>query len=75
MKFIFALFFLCSFSLNAQNSFKNGVEHFKNENFTEALLDFKKVSKDEDKYWEAQEYIGDLYAKQVIEPPTSNAFL
>ncbi|MGO2400828.1 MAG: tetratricopeptide repeat protein [Mesonia sp.] len=50
--------------MNAQNSFSQGVKSMEEESFTEALLDFKKVSEEDDNYWKAQEYIGDIYAQQ-----------
>lgn len=64
MRIIYALLFMCSVAVSAQNSYENGVKHFKRENLTAALLDFKNISIGENKYWKAQEYIGDVYAKQ-----------
>lgn len=50
--------------MGAQTSFNKGVQHVKAENFTEAKLEFKKVSETEENYWEAQEHIADIYARE-----------
>jgi len=63
MRYIFLFLGLISFSINAQSSFNKGLKHFENESFTEAMLDFKKVSQANDEYWKAQEYIGDIYSQ------------
>ncbi|MDT0295541.1 tetratricopeptide repeat protein [Mesonia ostreae] len=64
MRSIFFLVVWTSFSMNAQNSFNEGVQHVKADNFTEALLDFNKVTDAEENYWEAQEHIADIYSHQ-----------
>ena len=65
MRYIFVFLSLISFTLNAQNSFSQGVKSMEEESFTEALLDFKKVSEEDDNYWKKlKKYIGDIYAQQ-----------
>lgn len=64
MRYIFLVVIWNSFSMNAQHSFIEGMQHVKEENFTEALLSFKKVTDTEDTYWQAQEHIADIYARQ-----------
>ncbi|SHI42036.1 Tetratricopeptide repeat-containing protein [Mesonia phycicola] len=63
-KHLLYLFILFSIALNAQTSFKKGVEFFDAENWESAKTHFNQVESSNSYYLKAQEYLGDIAAHQ-----------
>lgn len=63
-KFLLLLFFVPLITFGQTTIFEKGIASYKNENYKEAAIHFKKVGDENSNYYKAQEYLGDIAGQQ-----------